>query len=295
MFLPFGFALTPWVKRLIIANAIVFLATALLPLAGYLAFVPMLVLRHPWTVVTYMFVHAGFLHLLFNMIGLFFFGPPLEARWGSREFLRFYLIAGLGGAALSFIFAPQAAVVGASAAVFGVMLAFALNWPDAPIYIWGILPVKAKWLIAIIAAMSLFSAFGGSTDNVAHFAHLGGFAAAWFYLKFDPFGTHAAAKLGIGDSPRRGASRGRGGSGGSGLAGLRDRLRRAAGPRTRIRVLPDDEDRSARRDVTRRRHDDKALDEIDRVLDKISEKGMASLSAEEKRLLDEVSRRYRQN
>ncbi|MGH7483002.1 MAG: rhomboid family intramembrane serine protease, partial [Longimicrobiales bacterium] len=214
MFLPFGFSLTPWVKRLIIANGAVFLLTALLPaVVAYLAFVPLLTLRHPWTLVTYMFVHAGFLHILFNMIGLFFFGPPLEARWGAREFVRYYLICGLGGAALSFIFAPNAAVVGASAAVFGVMLAFALHWPDAPIYIWGILPVKAKWLIAILAAASLLSAVAGGSSNVAHFAHLGGFAAGWLYLKLDPLGTHAAARLGL--EPVRGR-RGAGGQGGRG-------------------------------------------------------------------------------
>src|SRR5690625_114046 len=111
----FGYRLTPWVKRLLIANTAVFLLLILVPALGpHLAFRPSRVLFQPWTLVTYMFVHGGFLHLFFNMIGLFFFGPPLEERWGSREFFKYYLICGLGGAVLSFFFGMYGAVVGAS-------------------------------------------------------------------------------------------------------------------------------------------------------------------------------------
>jgi membrane associated rhomboid family serine protease len=180
---PFGMAVTPWVKRLLIANLVVFLVTLALPvLEGYLAFRPMLVLTRPWTLVTYMFVHAGFWHLLGNMLGLFFFGGPLEERWGSREFLKFYLITGLAGALLSFVFV-NAAIVGASAAVYGIMLAFALYWPDNPVYIWGIFPVKVKWLVAFLIGISVLSAVTGSQNGTAHLAHLGGAAAAFLYLK----------------------------------------------------------------------------------------------------------------
>ena len=99
----FGFGLTPWVKRLIIANVAVFLLLFLAPfLVPWLEFSP--AGAHPAVdASTYMFVHAGFMHLFFNMLGLFFFGPPLEVRWG-RGFLKYYLICGLGGAALSFVF-----------------------------------------------------------------------------------------------------------------------------------------------------------------------------------------------
>lgn len=89
----FGFGLTPWVQRLIIANAVMFLLTYLDPgLYNYLAFVPLDIIGRPWTIVTYMFAHGGFMHLFFNMLALFFFGPALEARWGSREFIKFYVI-----------------------------------------------------------------------------------------------------------------------------------------------------------------------------------------------------------
>lgn len=260
-----SYHLTPWVKRLLIINVAVFLLTLASPLVGaYLAFQPAGVIFRPWTVFTYMFVHAGIGHLFFNMLALFFFGPPLEEKWGSREFLKFYLICGLGGAALSFLFAFHSSVVGASAAVYGVMLAFAMIWPDMPIYLFAIFPVKAKWLIAIMVAFSLLGMFGGGADGVAHFAHIGGFAAAWLYMKIDP-------KLG----------------------GPFKHLRRMVS-RPRLTVVPGGKPPKPP-ERPRRRADERTYDEIDRVLDKISTHGMASLTPEERKLLDDVSRRYRQN
>ena len=146
--------------------------------------VPAAVLYRPWTPLTYMFLHANFFHLFFNMLGLFFFGTRLENRLGSKHFLWLYVLSGLGGAALSFLFAPQSAVVGASGAVFGVLLGFARFWPDEPIYIWGVLPIPARWLVIIMTAMSLYSGLGGGQSGIAHFAHLGGFAGGWLFLKW---------------------------------------------------------------------------------------------------------------
>src|SRR5690606_3126395 len=125
---------------------------------------------------------VGLFHLLFNLLALFFFAPPLEERWGSRGFLRFYFIAGAGGSLLSLAFWNQS-IAGASAAVYGVMVAFAMYWPDNPIYIWGIFPIKAKWLVGGLVALSLFSAVGGSASGTAHLAHLGGAIAAFVYLR----------------------------------------------------------------------------------------------------------------
>src|SRR5262245_20762792 len=126
------YPLTPWVKRLLVANVVVHV---LVQLAGPLvyqigAYVPALVLQRPWTAFTYMFLHApGLQHLLFNMLSLYFFGPRLEERLGGRDFLWLYVLGGLGGAVFSFFFEPQATVVGASAAIFAVMLGFAMYWP----------------------------------------------------------------------------------------------------------------------------------------------------------------------
>jgi membrane associated rhomboid family serine protease len=266
----FGFGLSPWVQRLIIANAAVLLLTSVMPqVVGLLAFVPTDVLRRPWTIVTYMFVHGGFWHLFWNMLGLFFFGPPLEARWGSRDFLKYYLICGLGGAALSFIVAPLSPIVGASGAVYGIMLAFALNWPDAPIYIWGILPVKAKYLVGVLAMVSFFSTFNGRQDGIAHAAHLGGVVAGFVYLRMSrPGGAFSGFKRMMN--------------------------------RRRLKVVQPEEPRTAVRTSTaapRRRggEEEKLLNELDRVLEKISTQGMSSLTPQERKLLDDVSRRYRNN
>src|SRR5687768_5462619 len=98
-------------------------------LLNLLALYPFAVLQRPWGVLTYMFVHAGFAHLFFTMIGLYFFGPRLESRLGSRSFLTLYLLAGLGGAVFSFVFSREAGVVGASGCVYGVLLGFAMFWP----------------------------------------------------------------------------------------------------------------------------------------------------------------------
>lgn len=147
-------------------------------------FVPRLILVRPWTIITYMFLHAGLMHLAFNMLALFFFGPRVEERLGSRNFLTLYLLSGLTGALASLVTSPGAAVLGASGAVFGVMLAFAWFWPDEPIHIWGIIPVKAKMLVILTTVFSLWSGLGGVRSNVAHFAHLGGYLGAFLYLKW---------------------------------------------------------------------------------------------------------------
>ena len=261
-----GYHLTPWVKRLLIANFAVFVATWAMPwLVGYLAFEPSTTLYRPWSVITYMFVHGNFWHIFFNMLALFFFGPPIEESWGSSKFIKYYFLCGLGGAALSFVFAFNSPVVGASAAVYGVMLAFAMLWPDIPIYIWGIFPIKAKWLVIALVALSFFSAFNGSSDGVAHFAHLGGFAAGFLYIKLD-------------------------GATGNPLQKMKKLF-----ARRKLKVVPGGGIATREPPRIRRRDQDPMLDEVDRVLDKISTQGMASLTAEERKLLDEMSRKYRQN
>lgn len=265
----FGFSLTPWVKRLLIANGVIFLFSVLLGVqfvADWFGFHPSRILTRPWGAVTYMFVHGGFWHVFINMLMLFFFGPPLESQWGGREFIKFYLICGLGGAALSFLFMPSS-VIGASAAVYGVMAAFAMTWPESPIYVWGIFPVKAKWLVAFLFVLSFFSAVGGAGGGVAHFAHLGGLITGFVYLKAD---WHPSERL--------------------------EKLKKA----TRVRRFaivpreeaPEDEGTEAGRWKS---EDEELLDEVDRILDKISEEGMAALTRDELQTLDEVSRKRRSN
>lgn len=268
---PFAANLTPWVTRLLVANFAVYLVMALgLVDTGTaqatLGFSAATVLTHPWSPLTYMFVHGGFMHVLFNMIGVFFFGPPLERDMGGTAFIRYYLICGVGAALFSVLLIQLIGtplVVGASGAVFGVMLAFAWKWPDAPIYVWAILPVKAKYLVGIFGLGALWATMQASrTGGVAHWAHLGGLLTGLIYLKYG----HVSA---------------------SWWRGLRSGKEKSAGGVT-----------SATRDIGvsragRRRPQGDDLDEVDRILDKIREEGIDALGDEEKRFLDDVSRKYR--
>jgi membrane associated rhomboid family serine protease len=271
---PFGFVVTEWVKRLLIANAIVFVITALAfpALVRFLMFVPAEILLRPWTPFTYMFVHASFFHLLFNMLALFFFGPPLEERWGSSAFLKFYLITGFSGAILSLLF-PHQAIVGASGAIYGIMVAFAMYWPDNPIYIWGIFPIKAKWLVGFLVGFSLFASMGGGAGSgVAHLAHLGGALSAFLYLRssWAPGAWSATPK-----KPKR---------------PRQWRVLSSAGDE------PEKEPVKPKRAPARSASEiGRSLDEVDRILDKISSEGLSSLTPEERRMLDEASRRFRSN
>ncbi len=186
--------MTPWVLRLIIANiAMFFLQTTRPGLEASLLFVPAQAIIHPWTFVTYMFLHQGIPHILFNMLGLYFLGPQVEARLGAKRFLTLYFISGVAGALLHMLLAPHNAMLGASGAVLGVMLAFAYFWPRERLMIWGVLPVEARVLVGVYAVMALWggfaptqgsSAFGLVPGGVANFAHLGGMLGAWLYLRW---------------------------------------------------------------------------------------------------------------
>jgi membrane associated rhomboid family serine protease len=175
--------MTPWVMRLVVANVVMFFVSGAVPgLFAALALVPALVPLRPWTPFTYMFLHAGTFHLLFNMLGLFFFGPRLEARIGGARFLRLYLVSGLTGALFS-IATPHVPIVGASGAIFGVFLGFARYWPRAQVLIWGIVPVEARIMVILMTVLALMGGFGVGQSGVAHFAHLGGFVGGWLYLR----------------------------------------------------------------------------------------------------------------
>lgn len=195
--------MTPWVKRILFANIVVYLVSIQLPEAIYreLVFYPVrpgvgpdLIFR-PWTVVSYMFLHdrGGFGHIAFNMIGLYFFGPRLEERLGAVDFLKLYFIAGLGGALLSFL-QPSTPIIGASAAVYGVVIGFAVFWPRATIYLFAILPVQA-WLLAVMTVVfSLWAGLSGAGGGIAHFAHLGGIVFGFAYLKWREWRAGAAKR-----------------------------------------------------------------------------------------------------
>ena len=191
-----NWSLTPWVKRLIVANVAVFVASQFfIPgLNNLLLFYPNwgYITERPWSFVTYMFAHASWSHLIFNMIALWFFGPRVEDQMGSRRFLTMYFVSGLGGALLSLALASISPnpIVGASGAILGVELVYATFWPRDKIYLWGAIPVEARWLVVFYTIYSIFGGFGvlGSIGaGTAHFAHLGGFVGAFLYMRWIDF------------------------------------------------------------------------------------------------------------
>src|SRR4051812_15122558 len=185
--------MTPAVQALIAINvAVMFVAYTVwsrVDMAASLAFRFTEIESRWYTLLTYMFVHADLWHLAGNMYALFVFGPRLEHTWGTKRFVRFYFLAGLGGLVAHLLFVHDASMLlGASAAVFGVMGAYALQWPKQEMYFFGIVPMRVWTLVVALTVYNLvMGLYSFSVDgSVAYFAHLGGFAVAWFYMRTPP-------------------------------------------------------------------------------------------------------------
>lgn len=280
----------PVIKGLIISNVVVwFLLDFLLApmtvtgvpvfgiLSEYLALWPLGPDFWPWQLVTYMFLHGGFFHLFFNMFTLWMFGIELEHMWGSRKFLIFYLLCGIGAGVANVLVAIPleltAPTVGASGAIFGVLIAFAMLFPNRPIYLYFLFPIRAKYLIAVWIGLELLLGVTGTSDGIAHFAHLGGALVGLAYM---------AVELGI--LPVR-----------EWLIAFKGEDSQPFTPNARIR-RSGEELRDAQffdihtgKQVDRK--DEVTQDVIDSILDKISTGGYQSLTEEEKRILNEASKR----
>ena len=192
--------LTPAVKNLIIINAIMLVATYFVGDAMYqklALFAYGSPFFKPWQIITHMFMHGGFWHFFFNMYTLAMFGTVLENLWGSKKFLIFYFVTGIGGAlchdlVLGLQIASGATAllgvptVGASGAIYGVLLGFAMLYPQAELRLlfFPFVPLKAKWLAVIFAVLELLMGFSANGDGIAHFAHLGGMLFAWLLIKY---------------------------------------------------------------------------------------------------------------
>jgi membrane associated rhomboid family serine protease len=237
-------------------------------LASALAFSPADALLEPWTFLSYMFVHAGLLHLLGNMFMLFVFGTAVENRMGSRAFILYYLLCGVGAAVFSLALSAIMQVspfVGASGAVLGVALAFAIYWPDAELVVFPLpIPIRARTLVALLVGLDVFFYFLTPGDGIAHLAHVGGVLVGYLYFRAQGLSRRSP------HPPPRAVERVVMVQSGS------------AEPERRTPVTP------VR--PRRRAEADPVAAEVDRVLDKISEKGIASLTPAERRFLDEVSK-----
>lgn len=190
--------LTPGIKLLLLLNGGVYLlqlivGPGMIPWFGLSS--RMLLHKFAiWQLVTYMFLHGGFFHILFNMFVLWMFGCEVERAWGTREFLKYYFITGIGAGFIGILFSlgTHSVIIGASGAVYGILLAFGMLFPEQIItlLIFFILPVsmKAKHLVMMMAMISIFSGVANlfhATDGIAHFAHLGGMLMGYLYLKSD--------------------------------------------------------------------------------------------------------------
>lgn len=191
--LGFGDGTTPAVKKLLIANVAAFVAATLLQAAGL--GMPVLVLMltpysvtHSfalWQPVTYLFLHGGFFHILFNMLTLWMFGCDLERQWGTRRFLTFYFLTGIGAGLCVVLVNPNSlvATLGASGAIYGILLAFGLLYPDRRILFFMIFPIPAKYFVMILGGIAFLSALSMPGDTVSHVAHLGGLVIGFIYLR----------------------------------------------------------------------------------------------------------------
>ena len=197
----FGGPLTPVVKSIIIINVCVFLflrfAKNPQEILLYVGLVPVAVIkeRFLWQPLSYMFVHVDFWHVLLNMLVLWWFGCDIERSFGSKYFLRYYLLTGVGAGVFTLLLSMNSPVpvIGASGAIFGLLLAFAILFPNRRIYIMFVLPVKAKWAVLAFATMEFLMVFDSRSTGVSHLTHIGGLLVGlvWFgyYLKILRIGT----------------------------------------------------------------------------------------------------------
>ena len=199
--------LPPGIRALLIVNVAIFLL-GYLPRSlhiedffSYFALVPAAVVKllFIWQLATYMFLHSGIGHILFNMLALWMFGAELEQTWGTRRFMRFYFFCGIGAGVcvvvLNYLFGnPNIPTVGSSGAIYGILLASAVLWPDRVILFSFLFPIKMKYFVAIIGGIAFLNSFTANT-GVSNFAHLGGMAFAYLFIKmpktknFDPVGS----------------------------------------------------------------------------------------------------------
>jgi membrane associated rhomboid family serine protease len=185
---PFRYRNDNVVLFLIGINVLMFILQRLSPITIYAALNPWAILSGwVWQFLTYMFVHGGMSHLLFNMLALFIFGTQVERYIGSKEFLLYYLLTGILAGVFSFMVywltgAYGVSLLGASGAIFAVQLAYATLFPDALIYVWGILPLRAPIMVLGFTLLELFFSVTGFQSGVAHLTHLAGFGFGWLYF-----------------------------------------------------------------------------------------------------------------
>jgi len=297
------FSLTPIVKNIIIINVVIFFGQLLMNNLTFDGYPGWYILNkwfalnpisgtdaagypfnfQAWQLITYQFMHGGFAHIFFNMFALWMFGPSIEDIMGPKKFLIFYLIAGITAGLFQLFLTPlfgqsQAITIGASGAVFGVMVAYAMYFPDNLIFIYFLIPVKAKYLIAFLVLLEFF-AIDSAQSQVAHLAHLGGALFAFLYILFDK-----NSYVGLKNVFRK-SNYFRTNSGNSVFDkfSFTSKSKNKDAEDAKFYDLKDGDNK----EVTQR--------EIDEILDKISQSGYQNLTEREKRILFEASKKMNKN
>jgi membrane associated rhomboid family serine protease len=183
----FGYGLTPVVKNLMIIMGIVFLLQMFITreIDFYFGLIPILVWKKYflWQLFTYIFLHGGFSHIFFNLLALWMFGGELENYWGSKKFLFYFFFCGIGAGIITVLFSSSP-VIGASGAIYGILLAYGWLFPNRPILIYFLFPIPAKYMVILYGFIELFSSSSGSGGGIAHLTHLGGLIFGFFYMAY---------------------------------------------------------------------------------------------------------------
>lgn len=251
--------ITKAVKYLLLANVGIFVLEFLWgsELIYLFGLTPALVKKgFIWQPVSYMFLHGGLFHILFNMFALWMFGCEIERTWGTKEFVKYYFITGVGAGLFTFIlsFNSHIPTIGASGAIFGILVAFALMFPNRLIYLYFIFPVKAKYVVAFLGVFAFLASLKYTGDGIAHFAHLGGMVIGYLYIKSDfriPTIFRLSTYLGY-------------------IRNFRHQRRMKAINKKRER-------------------EQKLMERVDQILDKINQMGYDNLNKEEKKTLEQAS------
>ena len=267
-------------RNLLIINILAYLATWVLSGSGIdLAFLCGLhYVGSPYfnfyQIITYQFLHGGITHLFFNMFALWMFGRIMEQVWGPKKFLFYYLACGIGAGLsqelVQWLMQSYSLTIGASGAVYGILLAFGMTFPDERMFIFPLpVPIKAKWFVIGYAAIELFSALSMAGDGVAHMAHLGGmlfgFLIIWYWKQ------HPAQTFDVGGGRQ-----------------FFEHMKQQFEQRKPTQPKPRQNDREADMEYNARKRQNQ--EEVDRILDKIRKSGYDSLSKEEKQRLFEASK-----
>jgi len=287
----------PVIKNLLIINGVVFLFQLIMRtmiidgingeyyLLNWFALNPINSNFQIWQLITYQFMHGGFSHILFNMFALWMFGMEIENIWGSKKFLIFYLTCGVVAGIFQLFLPPlfgalSAVTIGASGAIYGVLIAFGMLFPDRYIYLYFLLPIKTKYLIGFLIILE-FLLVDSAGSNVAHLAHLGGAIAGFLFIMFDKsIDTPVKRKL-------KGRSYYSGSSNNNIFSGFTAKMKQ------RKDNIEDAKFYDLNNKNNQTDNDEINQEEIDKILDKISQSGYQNLTEREKKILFEASKKMK--